>query len=66
MLTAQNRCRGATVGAVSYRTKTMAIRAMTLLTFFRQGASEKIDIIVPVEDDESELAEKLANVCQNI
>jgi hypothetical protein len=34
--------------------------------FFRQGASEKIDIIVPVEDDESELAEKLANVCQNI
>ena len=33
MLTAQNRCRDATAGAVSYRISTMAIRAMTLLTF---------------------------------
>ena len=34
--------------------------------FFKLGASEKIDIIVPFEDDEDELAKKLANVCQQI
>jgi len=34
--------------------------------FFKRGASEKIDIIVPFEDDEEELAKKLASVCHQI